>query len=48
MRLGDWIVACSAGLNFLALVAYAAQGHWPNAVYFAGACLINGSILWMR
>lgn len=48
MRIGDYIVSVSLGLNLCALVAYAWQGHWRNVVYFLGAALINGSIVGMR
>jgi hypothetical protein len=48
MRLGDYIICISMALNFLALVAYAWQGHWRNAVYFFGAFVINASLVGMR
>lgn len=48
MRLGDWIVCVSLSLNVLALVAYAWQGYWLNALYFFGAMLINASLIGMR
>lgn len=46
MRLGDWVIGVSMTLNVCALVAYAWQGHWPNALYWFGALTLNTAILW--
>lgn len=48
MRLGDYIIFISITLNLLALIAYAYQGHWRNAVYFFGAFVINASLIGMK
>ena len=46
MRLGDYIVTISMCLNLSAMCLYAVQGHWPNALYWFAALLLNGSLLW--
>ena len=47
-RYGDYIVCLSATLNACALVAYLVQGHWVHVMYWAGALLINLSVLRMK
>lgn len=46
MRLGDWVITISMTLNFLAMCAYAYQGHWANSLYWLAALLLNASLLW--
>lgn len=48
MRLGDFIVMTSMGLNFCAGCAYAYQGHWPQVLYWGAAFTLNFSLLWMK
>jgi len=47
-RWGDYVVAVSLTLNTCSVLAYSYQGHWRQALYWIGACLINTSILLMR
>lgn len=46
MKPGDWFVLASLTLNAGALGCYAAQGRWPQALYWLGAMLINSAVLW--
>lgn len=48
MRWGDYILCASFALNVSASLAYLAQGHVRQAVYFLGAVLITGSLLTWR
>jgi hypothetical protein len=48
MRLGDYILCINLFLNASACLAYAAQGHYKQAVYWVGVGIINGSLLTWR
>lgn len=46
MNLANAFVTLVLALNAGATVAYAAQGRWNLAIYWFGATIIGGSLLW--
>ena len=48
MRLGDWILVVSMGLNLAAGCAYAYQGQWKNVGYWLAALQLNYWLMQMR
>lgn len=48
MRLGDWILCVSMGLNVLAALAYAYQGYWQNVWYWLSVLSLNAALMGMR
>lgn len=46
MRYGDWVIVLNMILNLSAMLAYAWQGHWPNALYWLCAFGLNGALVW--
>lgn len=48
MRLGDWVVGLLCAINLIAALGYAWGRHWPQALYWIAAALLNLSLLLMR
>lgn len=48
MRLGDWILCVSMGLNVLAALAYAWDRQWSNVGYWFAAVQLNFWLMQMR
>lgn len=48
MRLGDWILCVSMGLNVLAALAYAWDRQWSNVGYWCAAVQLNYWLMRMR
>lgn len=48
MRIGDWVLCLSMGLNVAAGAAYAAQGHWKNVGYWLSVLSLNYFLMQMR
>lgn len=47
MRWGDYIVMMSFSLNILCMIFYSIELYWFMVMYFAGAAMINLSIILM-
>jgi len=48
MRLGDWILCVSMGLNVAAALAYAWQGYWQNVWYWLSVLSLNAALMGMK
>jgi hypothetical protein len=48
VRLGDWIVCLSMGLNVLAALAYAWEGHWKQVGYWLAVLQLNYFLMRMK
>ena len=48
MRLGDWVLMISMGLNVVAAVAYGLQGHWRQVGYWVAVLQLNFWLMRMR